>query len=166
MQEITSFRVFLSSAEDVPEERELVHRTVEELNRDPLLRGVTRFEMVSWDDPTAYVPLSATLTPQEAISRGFYLPSDCDVVIIILWSRMGTPLPAEYRKPNGAPYLSALEWAYEDAYTASPRPDIFIFRKGKKGSNLGKVMISKSKFANIALWISSFRGFGHQMARS
>ena len=35
-------------------------------------------------------------------------------------------------KAQWSPYLSALEWAYEDAYTASPRPDIFIFRKGKK----------------------------------
>jgi hypothetical protein len=124
-----SFRVFVSSPGDVAEERQLVRQVADELNDDPLLRGVAKFEIVGWEDSTAYAPLSATLTPQEAISRGIYRPSECDVLIVILWSRMGTPLPDEYRKQNGSRYLSAVEWEYEDAYTASPRPDILVFRR-------------------------------------
>ncbi len=126
---VTMLRVFLSSPGDVVEERDLTRKVADELNSDPLLPDNIRFEVVGWDDPKTPVPLSATLTPQEAISRGLYRPSECDVVIVIIWSRMGTPLPNEYRKPNGAPYMSATEWEYEDAYTASPRPEIWVFRR-------------------------------------
>jgi hypothetical protein len=42
---------------------------------------------------------------------------------------MGTPLPPEYRKPNGALYLSGTEWEYEDALGADPQPDILVYRR-------------------------------------
>ena len=41
---------------------------------------------------SVYVP--ATLTPQEAVNRGLPRPSACDCVVVVLWARMGTPLPA------------------------------------------------------------------------
>lgn len=121
------FRIFVSSPGDVVLEREIVKRVTAELNDSSLLQGVAKFQVVAWED--APVPLSATLTPQEALSQGFYRPSECDVVVVILWSRMGTPLPDHFRKANGTTYLSGVEWEYEDAYTASPRPDILLFRR-------------------------------------
>ena len=121
-------RVFLSSPGDVSEERALAKRTLHELSAQSLLRGRVAFEVVAWDEPSL-VPMSASLTPQEAVNRGIYSPAECDVVIFILWSRMGTPLPDDFRKPDGHRYMSGLEWEYDNAYTASPRPDILIFRR-------------------------------------
>ena len=104
-------RVFLSSPGDVADERNLARRLLkDELPYDPLLRHpITRdllvtFDVVSWDDPAASTPMLATLTPQEAVNRALPKPSECDVVVIILWSRLGTPLPTEYSKPTGEPY--------------------------------------------------------------
>ncbi len=42
---------------------------------------------------------------------------------------MGTPLPLEYRKPDGEPYLSGTEWEYEDALRGDPQPDILVYRR-------------------------------------
>jgi hypothetical protein len=38
--------------------------------------------------------------------------------VVILWSRMGTPLPAEYTKADGTAYLSGTEWEFLDAVEA------------------------------------------------
>ena len=43
-------------------------------------------------------------------------------ILVILWSRMGTPLPAEYAKSDETAYLSGTEWVYQDATTAAGRP--------------------------------------------
>jgi hypothetical protein len=123
-------RVFISSPGDVVDERTFARQVVDqELPRDPWARGDLTCESVSWDDPTAPVATPATLTPQDAVNRGLPKPSDCDVVIVILWSRMGTPLPESWRKPDGAPYLSGTEWEYEDALNAASPPHILVYRR-------------------------------------
>ncbi len=76
--------------------------------------------------------MEAGLTPQESIKRGLPKPSECDLVIVILWSRMGTPLPADYTKPDGTAYLSGTEWEYQDAITAvkrSGQPSVWVYRR-------------------------------------
>jgi hypothetical protein len=76
--------------------------------------------------------MEAGLTPQEAIKRGFPKPSQCDLVIVILWSRIGTPLPADYTKPDGTAYLSGTEWEYYDAITAREgfgKPTVWVYRR-------------------------------------
>ena len=107
----------------------MARHVVDELSYDPLLRGRVTFDLISWDDPEAAAPMTAGLTPHEAVNRGILPPSACDVVVIVLWSRMGTPLSEGYKKPDGQRYESGVEWEYENAYTASPQPDILVFRK-------------------------------------
>ena len=90
-------------------------------------RGKVTFDVFSWDDPAAGVPLLAGMTPQEAVNR-VDRPADCDITIVILWSRLGSPLRTDvFRKPNGEPYGSGTEWEYEDARTASR--DVLIYRR-------------------------------------
>ena len=61
----------------------------------------------------------ATLTPQEAVNRFGCRPSECDIVIVVLWSRLGTHLDlSKFQKPNGEPYLSGTEYEYEEAVNA------------------------------------------------
>src|SRR3954451_12838321 len=123
-------RVFLSSPGDVADERGLArHLLKDELPYDPFLRGRVTFDVVSWDDPAAPAPMLAPLTPQKAVNQGLPKPSACDIVVVILWSRMGTSLPNEYRKATGEPYLSGTEWEYEEACKARPQPAILVYRR-------------------------------------
>ena len=96
-------RIFLASPGDVADERALALKVLEQLPYDPLLRGKIVVETVAWDKPGAGTPLLATLTPQEAIKQGLPKPSECDIVIVIFWSRMGTPLPADWRQAGRQP---------------------------------------------------------------
>src|SRR4051812_2630933 len=107
MTEVRQIRVFLSSPGDVSEERLLAQKIIkEELSVDHFLRDRVHLDVIAWDDVNAPTPMLAHLTPQEAIERHLPKPSECDVVVVILWSRMGTPLPPSYRKANGDRYLS------------------------------------------------------------
>ena len=125
-------RVFLASPGDVADERALARQVLERLPYDPLLRGQVVIEAVAWDQPGAGAPMLATMTPQAAIAAGLPKPSQCDIVVVVLWSRMGTPLPAEYRKPDGSAYLSGTEWEYLDALEAAERsgkPEVLVYRR-------------------------------------
>jgi hypothetical protein len=136
-------RVFLSSPGDVGDERNLALRVIEKLPYDPLLRGKVTIEAVAWDKADASAPMLATMSPQEAINQGLAKPSDCDIVVVILWSRMGTPLPESYVKPEAyqfststhwaeSRYYSGTEWEYIDAMQAAEqagRPYVLVYRR-------------------------------------
>src|SRR5512143_2842461 len=128
-------RVFLASPGDVADERALALQVLEQLQYDPLLRGQITIEAVAWDKPGAGTPMRATMTPQEAIKQGLPTPAQCDIVIVIFWSRMGTPLPADWKKPDGSGYLSGTEWEYLNALEAAERqgkPAVLVNRRTEK----------------------------------
>ncbi len=128
-------RIFLASPGDVANERALALKVFEQLQYDPLLRGRITVETVAWDKPGAGTPMLATLTPQAAIALGLPKPSECDIVIVILWSRIGTALPKNWKKPDGRPYLSGTDWEYHDALQAAEqhgKPEILVYRRGEK----------------------------------
>ncbi len=143
-------RVFLASPGDVPDERNLALKVLERLPYDPLLRGKVTLEVVAWDKAGAGTPMLATMTPQEAIAQGLPKPSECDLVIVIFWSRMGTLLPEEWVKPEAfrylsgtewaaldASYLSGAEWEYFDALQTAEKqdkPKILVYRRDEKRS--------------------------------
>ncbi|MEY9397660.1 energy-coupling factor transporter ATP-binding protein EcfA2 [Bradyrhizobium japonicum] len=129
---VRQIRIFLSSPGDVVHERQLAREVVKELVAEPFLRDSVTLTIVSWDDPDAPVPLLANLTPQEAIDQGRPTSAACDIVVVVLWSRIGTPLSDKFRKPDGSPYLSGTEWEYEQALNSPQRPDILIYRRTEK----------------------------------
>ena len=132
-------RVFLASPADVADERARALKVLEQLPYDPLLRGLVTLEAVAWDKPGAGAPMLATLTPQEAIAQGLPKPSECDIVVTIFWTRMGTPLPKEWKKSNGEPYLSGTEWEFLDAIQAVDRkgkPGVLLYRRSEVPSLL------------------------------
>lgn len=123
-----NIRIFLSSPGDVFAERNAVFNILETVSHDTNMRDLVSLELVDWSG----TPLLATMTPQEAINQGLPLPSQCDIVIVIFWSRMGTPLPDNYRKPDGTRYLSGTEWEYLNAFDAandSDRPILIVYRR-------------------------------------
>jgi HEAT repeat protein len=124
-----TLRVFISSPGDVANERFLVRQLLRELPYDPFLRGNIAFDVISYDDPVAPTPLPANLTPQEAVNRFGPKPSECNIVIFILWSRLGTPLdPQVFSRIDGTQFMSGTEWEFEDAYNAEQRPTILVYR--------------------------------------
>jgi hypothetical protein len=72
--------------------------------------------------------LDARFTPQQAINRSLPTPADCDLTVMLLWGRMGTPL-AE-KKADGTPYLSGTEWEFENAIRSN-KP-VFVYRRSEK----------------------------------
>jgi len=128
---VERWRVFLASPGDVGEERASVRDFLQNvLPHKPLLHRRMTFELVSWDDPHHGTTLTADMTPQEAVTRFHGEPASCQIVIVILWSRMGTHLDVSRdRKPDGSPFLSGTEWEYLNALGASPRREILVYRR-------------------------------------
>lgn len=126
-----TIRVFLSSPGDVSAERDIADRILETLPREHAWKGKFTFDIVRWDDPYAPAVMEAGKTPQASVNHYKAKPSECDLVVVILWGRMGTPLPASTTtKPDGSPYLSGTEWEYEDALTAGKQ--VLIYRRTEK----------------------------------
>jgi eukaryotic-like serine/threonine-protein kinase len=121
-------RIFISSPGDVGEERELAALVMQRLQRE----FAERLELTPffWE----HQPLRATASFQEEINA-ILRPSEADVVIIILWSRLGTRLGPELIHPDGHPYTSGTEYEFEDAISGYQRqglPDLLVYRKTAK----------------------------------
>jgi len=119
MRKITCF---ISSPGDVGQERLLALRVIERLQGE----FASRVELapIVWE----HEPLRATAHFQDQIVR----PSDTDIVICILWSRLGTRLPANYTRADGSAFQSGTEWEFEDAARAFRErgtPDLLVYRK-------------------------------------
>jgi len=110
------FRIFLASPGDVGYERQLAREAIEQVRGERRFRGRLHIEVVAWDQPGEEVAMEAGRTPQDSIARGLPKPEDCDLAVVIFWSRVGTRLPADYEpKPDGTPYLSGTEWEFRNA---------------------------------------------------
>jgi len=74
-------------------------------------------------------PLLASHHFQELITP----PHDTDIVVVILWSRLGTTLPRDkYTGPLSGGEVSGTEWEFEDAlksYRERDTPEILMYRK-------------------------------------
>lgn len=129
---VKPFRIFLASPGDVVEERKLAGEVFTQLRHERAFRDDLNLQNFAWDQPGNNIAMPMGITPQQAISQGLMQPCDSDLVIIILWSRMGTPLPPEYAKPDGSPYLSGTEWEYwnaMEAFQKHGRPRIWMYRR-------------------------------------
>ena len=128
-------RVFLASPGDVTEERaQARHLVKDDLPTLPSIKDKAWLKIVAWEDPSSRAPMPATLSPQKAIELGMTRPSDCDIVVVVFWSRMGTPLDEAQHglKDDIRPYWSGTEWEYYDALKASEttgKPVVLVYRR-------------------------------------
>src|SRR5688572_2287108 len=100
MADLRHLKIFISSPGDVTDERLLAQEVIDQLLYDPAFRGKIFLEGVAWDKTGAGAPMLASKTPQEAINENLPMPSTCDIVVVIFWGRMGTPLPETLVKPE------------------------------------------------------------------
>ena len=82
-------------------------------------------ETVMWERE----PLIATEHFQTMITR----PSSSDIVVVVLWSRLGTLLPEEkFIGPVSGNAVTGTEWEFEEAvksYRENRKPALFLYRK-------------------------------------
>ncbi|MGI9025743.1 MAG: tetratricopeptide repeat protein [Burkholderiaceae bacterium] len=119
---LRTLRVFISSPGDVAEERVIARRVIGRL--DSQFGELLHLEAVFWE----HAPLVATASFQEQLAK----PSETDVTIVILWSRLGTALPPHIRREEGSVYASGTEFEFEDAVTGFQRcgkPRLLVYRK-------------------------------------
>jgi tetratricopeptide (TPR) repeat protein len=119
---LKSLSVFVSSPGDVAEERLIARRVIGRLEAQ--FGDVLHLEPLFWE----HEPLLATASFQEQIPR----PSETDIAIAILWSRMGTALPGHIRRPDGSSYSSGTEFEFEDAvegFRRNGKPELLVYRK-------------------------------------
>ena len=127
MAEINTIRIFISSPGDVFEERTLAQRVIDRMQAEFAGRAV--LEPVFWE----HEPLLATDTFQTQITK----PSDADIMVAILWSRLGTRLPKDFTRKDGSRYESGTEFEFEDAveaFRATGKPQLLVYRKTAKAS--------------------------------
>ena len=96
---------------------------------DPFLRGRLSIEVVAWDGPAGSVPMLASTAPQEQIDRLLPHPSECDLVIGILWKGIGTPLSPDFKRADGSSPGSGTLWELEDALNAAVPPPLLLYRR-------------------------------------
>jgi formylglycine-generating enzyme required for sulfatase activity len=117
-------RIFVSSPGDVNDERKIALEVIDQLPYRPAFREKVAFRVIAWDKPGAGTAMRATLTPQDAINKGLPTPAQCDIVVVIFWSRMGTP----FTDKNGKAYQSGTEWELLNALE-SDRAETLIYRR-------------------------------------
>ena len=123
---IRRLRIFLSSPGDVSATREIAALTIERLAQD--YARFFKIEPYLWE----YEAMVASGHFQDSIEP----PSAFDIVVLIVWSRLGTPLPErtkvrEYRGIDGRAPVTGTEWEYEEALKATREvgtPDLLVYR--------------------------------------
>jgi hypothetical protein len=155
---VLQLRIFLSSPSDVAAERAAARKVLDELPRGHLLKGRVGIDVVAYDDPLAPAPMEAGVTPQDSVNRYSGTPSECDLTVVILWSRLGTRLPEHKRKPDGTRYNSGTEWEFEDAMTAK-RP-VWLYRctaKPKVELDDPEFDAKRQQYEGVKRFFSQFR---------
>ena len=110
-------RIFVSSPSDLDRERALIKEIVEQLGQEYL--PYFRLQPVLWEEEA--------LTAAQSFQAGLARPSECDIVLVMLWTRLGTPLADD---PYGG--MTGTEWEFVDAVEASARdgrPQVLVYKK-------------------------------------
>ncbi len=117
-----TLRIFISSPGDVPVERDRAADVVARLQGEFVHYAVLK--PFFWEDQ----PARATDTFQSQFPEA----SGMDIVVGILWARIGTPLPLDKARPDGRRYESGTVYELETAaesYRGRGTPDLVVYRR-------------------------------------
>jgi WD40 repeat protein len=126
MTNIPLLQIFLSSPSDVLPEREVAERVIARVS--DTWKTHVRLKAERWERKH----YEASKSFQQAIGG----MAQRDLVIGILWKRIGTRLPPDqFLRPNSTPYESGTVFEIETALTSREergKPDVYIFMKTEK----------------------------------
>jgi len=127
MSELT-VRLFISSPYDVRSERDRVVTLVDRLNGE--FEDVVKIDVLRWED--AFYTSAQSF--QEQIDTAVANIAEVDIVVCILWSRIGLKLnPAIWKRNGNEGYESGTVYEYETAVALNKKnsgvPDVYLFRK-------------------------------------
>jgi len=108
-------KIFLSSPSDVKPERDLAKNVIKKLQDQ--FREQVKLTCIAWEDQW----YTADKGFQEQINK-YGRPSDSDIVLCILWKRLGSDLPEEFNREDGSPRTET-EWEYEEALSGAEKRD-------------------------------------------
>ncbi|GGW79441.1 ATP-binding protein [Alteromonas halophila] len=114
--------LFVSSPGDVALERTLIAGVVERLRR--VFGHRSKLTLTLWEE----LPLEANTSFQPQLPD----PATMDIFILILWQRMGTPLPQEAIPPTFKGPMTGTEFEFFSALKAqqqSGQPSIMVYRR-------------------------------------
>ena len=103
-----SFRIFISSPGDLGEERVICGRVVDRLKGE--FARAARLQAILWEQE----PLTADLDFQEQIP----LPSQTDIVVLLLWSRLGYRLHSRFKAAGDEEAPTGTIFEFRDAINA------------------------------------------------
>jgi WD40 repeat protein len=122
-------RIFISSPSDVAEERRAAAELIEqELAKREAFRKPLKLDAFRCDDPNSDTPFLADRPAQGSVDQRLR-SADAEIVVAILWARMGTPV----REPNNPAkilYQSGTEQEVEEALKDG-REVLVYFRRGQ-----------------------------------
>jgi formylglycine-generating enzyme required for sulfatase activity len=125
MPEQGLIRIFISSPADVRPERLKAEQIVKRLGREFAYHH--RVEAVLWER----APLVAVRHFQD--TDNILQPRRADIVVVILWSQLGVPLPEDrFRGAISGRAVTGTEWEFEDALAGARErgvPDLLFYRK-------------------------------------
>ena len=124
---VPEITVYLSSPSDVREERDIVKRTIREINADPSWQRRCVLTTLAYED---CVPGQMGKSAQRIVDDHMRLSSEADIVVCIFCNRLGTPTIDER---TGKEYLSGTHYEFDSAYSkfvqsgcVSPRILLFL----------------------------------------
>ncbi|MBK8026107.1 MAG: tetratricopeptide repeat protein [Chloroflexi bacterium] len=120
-------KVFVSSPSDLRAERAIVAEVIRIMNERPTIRDRYKFSPYLYEE---HAPALTGDGPQEVVNREMIQPQHADILVCMLWSRMGTPL-GQINPDTGKPYQSGTEYEFYEAYRSYQRrksPSVLLYR--------------------------------------
>lgn len=117
---VPRLKIFVSSPGDVARERALAERVLHRLSQE--FSGRAEIQPYFWE----YEPMRLTRDFQEQIPS----TAEFDIVVCILWSRLGSRLHSKHARPDGRAYDSGTEYEFEQAVEHAQRhglPDLLVY---------------------------------------
>ena len=148
-------KLFVSSPGDLVPERQAVQRVVARINGDYL--GVVHFEVIRWEEKS----YSARAGFQSQIVEA----TSCDLVIAMLYQRMGTPLPVEVAQRNdGSAFESGTAYEIETSLLHAQKhgaPQLYMFRKTANAALLGPARCYRRRKRRMQVWMRAQAALPH-----
>jgi hypothetical protein len=122
-------RIFISSPSDVAEERKAAAELIEqELAKREAFRKPLKLDVFRYDDPHSETSFQANRSAQASVDQRLR-SADADIVVAILWARMGTPV-RDPGDPAKILHQSGTEQEVVEAFEAR-REVLVYFRRGQ-----------------------------------